>query len=81
MLLKLDEVSRGTKYLQFQTIHLKLKMEESPVIKEAGLGITMTAIFIAGQMAGGGVLMLPGAMVSTGVLGCVCIWYGYTGYA
>ena len=31
----------------------------------------MTTIFIAGQMAGGGVLMLPGAMVSTGELKCL----------
>ena len=36
------------------------------MVKDAGLGIVMTTIFIAGQMAGGGVLMLPGAMVSTG---------------
>ena len=44
-------------------------MEESHLIKESGLGIAMTSIFIAGQMAGGGVLMLPGAMVSTGLSG------------
>ena len=25
-----------------------------------GMGLTLTTIFIAGQMAGGGVLMLPG---------------------
>ena len=42
-------------------------MEESKeTIRDTGLGIVMTTIFIAGQMAGGGVLMLPGAMVSTG---------------
>ena len=27
---------------------------------EAGMGLLLTTIFIAGQMAGGGVLMLPG---------------------
>ena len=50
-----------------------LKMDESLTIKEKGLGIAMTTIFIAGQMAGGGVLMLPGAMVSTGGSGSLLV--------
>ena len=49
-----------------RALNQDLKMDESLTIKETGLGIAMTTIFIAGQMAGGGVLMLPGAMVSTG---------------
>ena len=51
------------------------KMEDSGLVKETGLGILMTTIFIAGQMAGGGVLMLPGAMVSTGPAGLVLLIY------
>jgi len=50
-------------------------MEESGLVKETGLGIIMTTIFIAGQMAGGGVLMLPGAMVSTGPAGLALLIY------
>ena len=30
--------------------------------KEVGMGLLLTTIFIAGQMAGGGVLMLPGEL-------------------
>ena len=44
------------------------------MVKDAGLGIVMTTIFIAGQMAGGGVLMLPGAMVSTGRVSGIGWW-------
>ena len=31
---------------------------------EVGMGLALTTIFIAGQMAGGGVLMLPGTCPS-----------------
>ena len=33
---------------------------------EHGLGVITAAIFLAGEMAGSGVLALPGAMVGTG---------------
>ena len=38
------------------------KVSESPGGggQEVGMGLFLTTIFIAGQMAGGGVLMLPG---------------------
>ena len=38
------------------------KVAESPGAggQEVGMGLFLTTIFIAGQMAGGGVLMLPG---------------------
>ena len=40
-----------------------------------GMGAGLTTIFIAGQMAGGGVLMLPGALVSTGNAGIALLLY------
>ena len=49
-------------------------LKDDGMVKNAGLGIVMTTIFIAGQMAGGGVLMLPGAMVSTG-RGSGILWW------
>ena len=49
-------------------------LKDDGMVKDAGLGIVMTTIFIAGQMAGGGVLMLPGAMVSTGRVSGVVWW-------
>ena len=36
------------------------------VVKKRGLGIITAAIFLAGEMAGSGVLALPAAMVGTG---------------
>ena len=35
-------------------------------VAEHGLGVITAAIFLAGEMAGSGVLALPGAMVGTG---------------
>ena len=42
-------------------------------VKETGLGIVITTIFIAAHVSGGCVMMLPGAMVSAGLLSFVCI--------
>jgi len=42
---------------------------------EVGMSLALTTIFIAGQMAGGGVLMLPGAMVNTGPAGLALLIY------
>ena len=33
-----------------------------------GLGVITAAIFLAGEMAGSGVLALPGAMIGTGTI-------------
>ena len=38
------------------------------VVKQGGLGVITAAIFLAGEMAGSGVLALPAAMLGTG--GC-----------
>ena len=35
-------------------------------VKKGGLGVLTAAIFLAGEMAGSGVLALPNAMVGTG---------------
>lgn len=43
--------------------------------QEMGMGLLLTTIFIAGQMAGGGVLMLPAAMTNTGHIGLALILY------
>ena len=42
----------------------KIQMEQEAA--KHGLGITTAAIFLAGEMAGSGVLALPYAMVGTG---------------
>ena len=38
---------------------------------EVGMGLALTSIFIAGQMAGGGVLMLPGILYQLHPQKCV----------
>jgi len=43
------------------------------VVKHGGLGIITAAIFLAGEMAGSGVLALPAAMIGTGWFGLVLI--------
>ena len=40
------------------------------VVKHGGLGIITAAIFLAGEMAGSGVLALPAAMIGTGEHRC-----------
>ena len=50
-------------------------MDSEEMVKAEGMGVMMTAIFIAGQMAGGGVLMLPGALVNTGPWGLLLLAY------
>jgi hypothetical protein len=44
------------------------KQEMERAAKEHGLGIITAAIFLAGEMAGSGVLALPSAMVGTGTI-------------
>ena len=39
---------------------------DSADIREHGLGVVTAAIFLAGEMAGTGVLALPAAMIGTG---------------
>jgi len=43
------------------------------VVKHGGLGVITAAIFLAGEMAGSGVLALPAAMLGTGWFGLVLI--------
>ena len=43
-------------------------------IREHGLGIITAAIFLAGEMAGSGVLALPAAMIGTGRVQPFCSW-------
>ena len=40
-------------------------------IREHGLGVITAAIFLAGEMAGSGVLALPAAMIGTGKHACI----------
>jgi len=42
-------------------------------VKQGGLGVLTAAIFLAGEMAGSGVLALPNAMLGTGWFGLVLI--------
>ena len=44
-------------------VNLKLTEE----VKQGGLGVMTAAIFLAGEMAGSGVLALPAAMLGTGL--------------
>jgi len=48
-------------------------LQISGEVKKGGLGILTAAIFLAGEMAGSGVLALPNAMVGTGWFGLVLI--------
>ena len=56
-------------------VNLKLTEE----VKQGGLGVMTAAIFLAGEMAGSGVLALPAAMLGTGLkrgkgaLYCYCV--------
>ena len=42
------------------------KEEEGSLIKAHGLSLLVAGVFLAGEMAGSGVLALPHAMVGTG---------------
>ncbi len=42
------------------------KHDESGLIKAHGLSLLVAGVFLAGEMAGSGVLALPHAMVGTG---------------
>ena len=44
------------------------KMELDQAAAKHGLSVITAALFLAGEMAGSGVLALPGAMVGTGML-------------
>ena len=44
------------------------------VIKQGGLGVITAAIFLAGEMAGSGVLALPAAMLGTSNSSCLIIF-------
>jgi len=50
-------------------VNLKLTEE----VKQGGLGVMTAAIFLAGEMAGSGVLALPAAMLGTGWPGLILI--------
>ena len=43
-------------------------------IREHGLGVITAAIFLAGEMAGSGVLALPAAMIGTGKHDTKLVW-------
>ena len=47
--------------------------KEAGIVKAQGLGLAIAAIFLAGEMAGGGVLALAKAMVFTGPAGLAFI--------
>ena len=46
---------------------------ETGVVKAQGLGLLIASVFLAGEMAGGGVLALAKSMVYTGPAGLVFI--------
>jgi hypothetical protein len=48
------------------------KMQLEAEAAKHGLGVITAALFLAGEMAGSGVLALPGAMVGTGNFYRVC---------
>ena len=50
------------------------KMELDQAAAKHGLSVITAALFLAGEMAGSGVLALPGAMVGTGRLNNFIIW-------
>ena len=52
------------KGINITEIEKKLREQE---VAEHGLGVITAAIFLAGEMAGSGVLALPSAMVGTGI--------------
>ena len=47
--------------------------KESGIVKAQGLGLVIASVFLAGEMAGGGVLALAKAMVFTGPAGLAFI--------
>merc|ERR1719244_2078507 len=47
--------------------------KETGIVKAQGLGLVIAAVFLAGEMAGGGVLALAKAMVNTGPAGLAFI--------
>ena len=44
------------------------KRSRERYIQDHGLGVITAALFLAGEMAGSGVLALPNAMIGTGIL-------------
>ena len=45
---------------------VKMRTDQDLIKPRVGLGIATASIFLAGEMAGSGVLALPSAVVSTG---------------
>jgi len=65
---------------EFQTIGLNslsngksLEAGVEKIVKQGGLGLVTAAVFLAGEMAGSGVLALPSAMKGTGWFGLLLI--------
>ena len=52
------------------------KEEEGSLIKAHGLSLLVAGVFLAGEMAGSGVLALPHAMVGTGRT-TSCLFFKY----
>jgi vesicular inhibitory amino acid transporter len=50
------------------------KMELEQAAAKHGLSVITAALFLAGEMAGSGVLALPGAMVGTGRFLMYCLY-------
>ena len=50
-------------------------LEITKEVKQGGLGVITAAIFLAGEMAGSGVLALPFAMLGTGKISLLPLKY------
>ena len=55
-----------TQFIGLNVTEIEKRLREQDVA-EHGLGVITAAIFLAGEMAGSGVLALPNAMVGTGI--------------
>ena len=62
--------SRGVSRSSYRTVVMD---KDTGVVKAQGLGLFIASVFLAGEMAGGGVLALASAMVFTGPAGLAFI--------
>ena len=71
---KVNESIKPSLSTNFCQSSKELVMEQSEgIVKAQGLGLVIAAVFLAGEMAGGGVLALAKAMVNTGPAGLAFI--------
>ena len=62
-IVNVDHVLNSTQGLRVENVE---KSQREKEVAEHGLGVITAAVFLAGEMAGSGVLAIPSAMVGTG---------------